>query len=258
MAGVEGGRTPLVVGNWKMFKSSGEGASFIRDLAEALPGVKDREVIVAPPFTGLYEAAQAAEGTCIAIAAQDVFWEREGAYTGEVSATMLADLRVRAAIVGHSERRQYFGETDEWVARKVCAALDCGLQPIVCVGESEKEREAGATAEVLAGQVSADLSLVRKEDADRVTLAYEPIWAIGTGKTADPGVAQEAISFVRRELAATLGVEAALTTRILYGGSVGPGNIDELMDQPDIDGVLVGGASLQVGSFSRIVRFEKP
>ncbi|NLO28384.1 MAG: triose-phosphate isomerase [Actinobacteria bacterium] len=258
MAGAERGRTPLVVGNWKMFKTSGEGASFIRDLAEALSGVKDREIMVAPPFTGLYEAAQVAEGTCISIAAQDVFWEREGAYTGEVSATMLADLGVKAAIIGHSERRQYFGETDEWVAKKVCAALDHGLQPIICVGESEEEREAGATAEVLAEQVPVGLSLVRREDAGRVTLAYEPIWAIGTGKTADPGVAQEAISLVRREVADTLGAEAARMTRILYGGSVGPGNIDELMAQPDIDGVLVGGAGLQVGSFSRIVRFEKP
>ena len=258
MAGAERGRTPLVVGNWKMFKTSGEGASFIRDLAEALSGVKDREIMVAPPFTGLYGAAQVAEGACISIAAQDVFWEREGAYTGEVSATMLADLGVTAAIIGHSERRQYFGESVEWGAKKVCAALDHGLQPIICVGESEEEREAGATAEVLAEQVPVGLSLVRREDAGRVTLAYEPIWAIGTGKTADPGVAQEAISLVRREVADTLGAEAARMTRILYGGSVGPGNIDELMAQPDIDGVLVGGAGLQVGSFSRIVRFEKP
>jgi len=258
MAEAKRGRTPLVVGNWKMFKTSGEGAGFIRDLAEALSGVKDREVMVAPPFTGLYEAARAAEGTCISVAAQDVFWEWEGAYTGEVSATMLADLGVRAAIIGHSERRQYFGETDEWVAKKVWAALDRGLQPIMCVGESEEERESGATAEVLARQVPAGLSSVRRGDADRVTLAYEPVWAIGTGKTASPSVAQEAISFVRREVADTLGAEAARMVRILYGGSVGPDNIDELMAQPDIDGVLVGGASLQVGSFVRVVRFEKP
>jgi len=165
---------------------------------------------------------------------------------------------VKAAIIGHSERRQYFGETDEWVAKKVWAALDRGLQPIMCVGESEEERESGATVDVLARQVPAGLSSVRKEDADRVALAYEPVWAIGTGKTASPGIAQEAISFVRQEVADTLGTEAARMVRILYGGSVGPDNIDELMAQPDIDGVLVGGASLQVGSFARVVRFEKP
>jgi triosephosphate isomerase (TIM) len=252
------GRTPLVVGNWKMFKTSAEGAAFVRDLGGLLGRQSDREVMVAPPFTGLYEAARAAEGTCVSVAAQDVFWEWEGAYTGEVSATMLADVGVKAAIIGHSERRQYFGETDESVAKKVWAALDRGLLPIMCVGESEEERETGSTEDVLARQVRAGLSSVRDDDAPRLTIAYEPVWAIGTGKTATSEIAQETIAFVRQQVAEVLGKKAAVAVRILYGGSVGPNNIDELMDRPDIDGVLVGGASLQLGSFARIVQFEKP
>jgi triosephosphate isomerase (TIM) len=251
-------RLPLVAGNWKMFKTSGEGATFVRDLAELLGAVGDREVMVAPPFTGLYEAVKAAEGTCIAIAAQDVFWEWEGAYTGEVSAAMLADLGVKGAIIGHSERRRHFGETDEWVAKKVWAALDHGLLPIMCVGESEEEREAGLTEETLGIQVPSGLASVRPEDGERMAIAYEPVWAIGTGKTATPEIAQDTIAYVRRQVADVLGKEAAEAVRILYGGSVGPHNIDELMDQPDIDGVLVGGASLQLGSFARIVNYEKP
>jgi len=249
-------RLPLLVGNWKMFKTSGEGAEFIRDLGKELGRLGDREVMVAPAFTGLYEAVRAAEDTGLAVAAQDLFWEWEGAFTGEVSAGMLADLGVKAAIIGHSERRRYFGETDEWVAKKVWAALDHGLIPIMCVGESEEEREAGATGTVLSIQVPEGLSSVRPEDAERLAIAYEPVWAIGTGRTATPEMAQEAISFVREQVAKVLGREAAGLVRILYGGSVGPHNIDELMAQPDVDGVLVGGASLQLGSFARIVNYE--
>jgi triosephosphate isomerase (TIM) len=251
-------RVPLVVGNWKMFKTSDEGASFVRELAQGIGEVSDREVMVAPPFTGLSEAVKAAKGSCISIAAQDVFWEWEGAYTGEVSAAMLSALGVKAAIIGHSERRRYFGETDEWVAKKVWAALDRGLLPIMCVGETEAERDAGSTREVLDRQVEEGLASVRPEDGSRIAVAYEPVWAIGTGKTATPEIAREAVSFVRDEIAEVLGAEAAEEVRILYGGSVGPDNIDELMAQPGIDGVLVGGASLQVGSFTRIVLFEKP
>ncbi len=251
------GRVPLVVGNWKMFKTSGEGAVFVRDLAERLGDVSGRMVMVAPPFTGLSEAVRAAEGTCLSVAAQDVFWEPEGAFTGEVSALMLADLGVAAVIIGHSERRQYFGETDESVAKKMQAALGQGLLPIMCVGEDEAAREAGRTTEVLARQVPAGLASVLPEHGERVAIAYEPIWAIGTGKTASPEIAQEAISFVREQVAGRLGATAAGCVRILYGGSVGPGNIDELMAQPDIDGVLVGGASLQLASFTRIVQFER-
>jgi triosephosphate isomerase len=249
---------PLVVGNWKMFKTSGEGAAFIRELAGRVGDSAGREVMVAPPFTGLFEAVRAAEGSCLSVAAQDVFWEWEGAYTGEVSAAMLADLGVKAAIIGHSERRRYFGETDEWVAKKVWAVLDRGMLPIMCVGETEEERDAGATEDVLRRQVPGGLASVRPEDGGRLAIAYEPVWAIGTGKTATPEIAQEAIAFVRARVAETLGAEAAETARLLYGGSVGPDNIDELMAQPDIDGVLVGGASLQLSSFTRIIQFEQP
>jgi triosephosphate isomerase len=250
-------RTPLIVGNWKMFKTSSEGAAFVRDLAASVGSPLDRQVMVAPPFTGLCEAARAAKGTSVGVAAQDVFWEWEGAYTGEVSASMLVDLGVTASLIGHSERRRYFGETDEWVSKKVWAALDHDLIPIMCVGESEDEREQGLTEAVLSDQIPAGLASARPRDACRIVVAYEPVWAIGTGKTATPEIAQEAIGFVRGLVGAALGPSACEEVRILYGGSVGPHNIDELMDQPDIDGVLVGGASLELGSFSRIVQFEK-
>ncbi len=256
MAGNRRDRLPLVVGNWKMFKTSAEGARFVADLAESLGDVSDRQVMVAPPFTGLCEATRAAEGSCIAVAAQDVFWEREGAYTGEVSAAMLSAMGVAGAIIGHSERRRYFGETDEWVAKKVSAALEQALMPIMCVGETEDERDAGLTEEVLGRQVPAGLASVRAEDGGSLVIAYEPVWAIGTGKTATPEMAREAIAFVRKQVDKTLGAAAAQRTRILYGGSVGVDSIDELMNQPGIDGVLVGGASLRLESFIRIVRFE--
>jgi triosephosphate isomerase len=241
-----------------MFKTSAEGAGFIRELAEELGDVDDREVLVAPPFTGLFEAVKAAAGTSIKIAAQDVFWEEEGAYTGEVSAAMLAGLGVRAAIIGHSERRRYFGETDESVAKKVAATLEHGLLPIMCVGEVEQQREAGLTEEVLGRQVPAGLASVPPEAGAQIAIAYEPVWAIGTGRTATPEIAQEAIAFVRALAAKSMGKWAAQAVRVLYGGSVGPRNIDELMAQPDIDGALVGGASLQIESFARIVRYERP
>jgi triosephosphate isomerase len=250
-------RVPLMAGNWKMYKTSGEGAAFVAELGRRLGALSDRDVVVAPPFTGLHEAVQAAEGTSISVSAQDVFWETEGASTGEISASMLADLRVKACIVGHSERRQFFAETDETVDKKVRAILDLGLLPIMCVGETEAEREKVLTEKVLSTQVPAGLASVRPDEAGRVAIAYEPIWAIGTGKTATPEIAQEAIAFIRGQVARALGEEAAEAVRILYGGSVKPDTIDELMAQPDIDGVLVGGASLQVDSFSRIVRFAK-
>jgi triosephosphate isomerase len=251
-------RVPLIAGNWKMFKTSAEGAAFVHELGIELGEVQGREVVVAPPFTGLYEAVKAAHGSSLSVGAQDVFWEWEGAYTGEVSAAMLADLGVKAAIIGHSERRRYFGETDESVAKKVWAALEQKLLPIMCVGENEAEREGGLTEEVLTRQVPAGLASVRPEDAGNIAVAYEPIWAIGTGHTATPTMAQEAVSYVRSQVASVLGKRGAEAVRILYGGSVSPHNIDELMAERDIDGVLVGGASLQVESFSRIVNFQKP
>ena len=251
-----GRRVPLVAGNWKMYKTSDEGAAFITKLAAHVRGVDDREIVVAPSFTGLAAAVGAAASSNIKIAAQDMFWEDEGAFTGQVSPAMLGDLGVSAVIIGHSERRQLFGETDAGVQKKVHAALHHGLLPIVCIGETEAEREAGETEEVLARQLAAGLVLLQAEDARRVAVAYEPIWAIGTGKSATAGIAQESIAFIRRKLIDGAGEGAAEAVRILYGGSVRPDNIDELMAQPDIDGVLVGGASLKVESFARIVRFE--
>jgi triosephosphate isomerase (TIM) len=249
-------RVPLIAGNWKMFKTSEEGAAFVTELAAAVQGVDDRQIVVAPPFTGLVAAVRAAASTNIRVAAQDVFWEDEGAFTGEVSPAMLVDLGVSSVIIGHSERRQLFGETDANVQRKVPAALHHGLLPIMCVGETEAEREAGETEEVLARQLAQGLVLLQAEDAGCLAIAYEPIWAIGTGKTATPEIAQEAVAYIRRQLVEGAGAEAADAVRILYGGSVRPDNIDELMAQPDIDGVLVGGASLKVESFARIVRFQ--
>jgi triosephosphate isomerase (TIM) len=250
-------RVPLMAGNWKMYKTSGEGAAFVAELGRRLGTVSDREVVVAPPFTGLFEAVQAAAGTCISVSAQDVFWKSEGAYTGEVSAGMLVDLGVKACIVGHSERRQFFAETDETVGKKVRAILDVKLLPIMCVGETEADREEGLTEKVLSTQVPAGLAFVLPDEAAGLAIAYEPIWAIGTGKTATPGMAQETIAFIRDQVAKVLGEKAAEAVRILYGGSVKPDTIDELMAQTDVDGVLVGGASLQVDAFSRIVRFAK-
>lgn len=241
-----------------MYKTSAEGAVFVTELSAQVKGLDDRDIVVAPPFTGLAEAVRAAASTNIRIAAQDVFWEEEGAYTGEVSPPMLTALGVSAVIIGHSERRQYFGETDANVHEKVHAALDHGLLPIMCVGETEAERDQGKTVEVLSRQLASGLVNLQLEDADRVAIAYEPIWAIGTGKTATPEIAQEAIGFIRQRLADGAGTDAAEAVRILYGGSVRPDNIDELMAQPDVDGVLVGGASLKVDSFVRIVRFAAP
>ncbi len=251
-------RLPLIAGNWKMHKTSAEGAAFIQELAMALGRVDGREVLVAPPFTGLAEAVKAAEGSPIKVVAQDVFWESEGAYTGEVSTGMLSALGVEGAIVGHSERRGHFGETDDDVAKKVGALMEAGMLAIMCVGEREDEREGDLTERVLARQVPAGLALASAEHAERLSIAYEPIWAIGTGKTATPKVAQDAIAFVRRQVAEALGAEAAARVRVLYGGSVTPDNVDELMAEPDIDGALVGGASLKTESFARIVAYQKP
>lgn len=255
--GVSIPRRPVVVGNWKMHKTASEGALFVQMLAAAVGGLGDREIMVAPAFTGLAHAVEAARGTNVGVAAQDVFWEREGAFTGEVSALMLADLGVAAVIVGHSERRQLFGETDEAVQKKVRAVLDAGLVPLVCLGETEGEREAGQTESVLAKQLRAGLELVQPEEAGRALIAYEPVWAIGTGKTATPETAEQAMAFLREQVGRCLGEKAAWAVRILYGGSVRPDNIDSLMAQPDVDGVLVGGASLTLEAFVRIAHFQK-
>jgi triosephosphate isomerase len=226
----------LVAGNWKMFKGVAETAAFCGALREADLG--DVDVVVCPGYTSLATAVQRLAGTDIGVFAQNVHWEPEGAFTAEVSAPMLLELGVYGSIVGHSERRQYFGETDEGVARRVGAALAAGLHVIACVGETEAEREAGETEAVLRRQVSV------LEADDNLVLAYEPVWAIGTGKTATPALAQEAHAFIK----------SLLDLPVLYGGSVKPENADELCAQPDVDGALVGGASLDVDSFATICR----
>jgi triosephosphate isomerase (TIM) len=226
----------LVAGNWKMYKTATETAEFCRELRDGLSGVEGVDVAVCPPFIGLAPAVQALADTEIAVAAQNVHWEPEGAYTGEISAPMLVDLGVYGTIVGHSERRQYFGETDETVGRRATTALDAGLWVIACIGETEDEHERGETEDVLRRQ------LVMLESHDDLVIAYEPVWAIGTGKTATPEQAQEAHAFIK----------AILDVPVLYGGSVKPENTAGLFAQPDIDGALVGGASLDVDSFVAI------
>ncbi|MFL6016927.1 MAG: triose-phosphate isomerase [Gaiellaceae bacterium] len=228
----------LIAGNWKMYKGPEETLAFCHDLRDQLEWVDGVDVAICPPFPSLHAAVQALAGTEIAVAAQNVHWASVGAYTGEVSAPMLRELGVYGAIVGHSERRRHFGETDETVAERACAALAAGLSVIACVGETEAEREAGETEDVLRGQVSV---LERDEN---LVVAYEPVWAIGTGKTATPELAQEAHAFIR----------SLLDVPVLYGGSVKPDNAAELLAQPDVAGALVGGASLEVDSFLAICR----
>jgi triosephosphate isomerase (TIM) len=226
----------LIAGNWKMYKGPAETAEFCLALREQdLTGV---DVVVCPPYVSLAGAVQLLAGTEIAVAAQNVHWEHEGAYTGEISAAMLREIGVYGAIVGHSERRQYFGETDETVAKRALAALEAGLFVIACVGETAEERDRGETEAILRRQVSV------LEPDDNLVVAYEPVWAIGTGKTATPEIAQEAHGFVR----------SLLDVPLLYGGSVKPDNAAELLGQPDVDGALVGGASLDLDSFTAICR----
>jgi triosephosphate isomerase len=247
-------RRKFVCGNWKMHRTVAEAAALAKEVAAALGDAAGKvQVAVAPPFTAIHAVAGAVRGTQVEVAAQDVHWEAQGAFTGEVSAPMLAEAGCRHGIVGHSERRQLFGETDEGVRRKVGALLAAGLRPILCVGETLAEREAGRTLEVVERQVRAGLSGLGAEPLAAVTLAYEPVWAIGTGKTATTGQAQEVHAAIRR-LLRELGGPVADTMRIQYGGSVKPENARELMSQPDVDGALVGGASLKAGDFLAIVK----
>jgi len=246
-------RQKFVCGNWKMHKTVAEAAALVKALAEGLAGEARVQVAVAPPFTALAAALAAAKGSPIEVAAQDVHWEVQGAFTGEVSAPMLADVGVQHGIVGHSERRQFFGETDETVRKKVGALLAAGVKPIVCVGELLAEREAGKTLEVVGRQVRGGLGGLTGEQLSLVTVAYEPVWAIGTGKTATTAQAQEVHAAIRALLRA-LGGPVADVIRIQYGGSVKPENAAELMSQPDVDGALVGGASLKASDFLAIVK----
>jgi triosephosphate isomerase len=246
-------RIHFVCGNWKMHKTTAEARDLVRALAPLVQGAAGVQVAVAPPFTALAAVAEAVKGTKIELAAQDVHWEPQGAFTGEISALMLKDLGVRHCIVGHSERRQLFGESDGTVQKKTRALLAAGLLPIVCVGETLAEREAGETMQVVSRQVRGALTGLAPQDLARLTVAYEPVWAIGTGRTATTAQAQEAHAEIRRILR-EIGGAAAEEVRIQYGGSVKPDNAAELMAQPDVDGALVGGASLEAASFSKIVK----
>lgn len=251
----ESGRRLLMAGNWKMFKTASETVDYINHLKGLLPSQPTVDVAIAPPFPALMAAVTAAMGSPIAIAAQNVFWEVEGAYTGEVSPGMLTSLGVALVIIGHSERRQYFGETDATVNRRVKAALTAGLKPIVCIGETLEQREAGQTFPVLETQVTQGLKDLTLAEATSLTIAYEPVWAIGTGRTATPEIAQDAHHYIRELLARQFDKELANRLRILYGGSVKPENTAELMARPDIDGALVGGASLKPDVFIKIINY---
>jgi triosephosphate isomerase (TIM) len=246
-------RRPFVAANWKMNKTVEETEAFLADFLATAPAARGgAEVVVCPPFPSLKTAVDMCARSSVRVAAQNMHEDQFGAYTGEVSAPMLLELGVDGVILGHSERRALFGEADEALARKVPAALAAGLEPILCVGETEGQRDAGETEAVLSEQLAADLAEVDSAELRRVVVAYEPVWAIGTGRTATPEQAQDAIRFIR-DLIRGRGEPAAGQVRILYGGSVNPGNAAELMGQPDIDGALVGGASLDPGDFAAIV-----
>jgi triosephosphate isomerase len=246
-------RTPLLAANWKMHKTVAEAVAFIRALAPQAAAHAGRDVVVAPSFTALAAVADAARGTSVAVAAQDAYFEREGAFTGEVSAAMIKDVGATHVIVGHSERRRLFGDTDESVNRKTRAAIAAGLVPIVCIGETLMERERGETLAVLDRQIKAGLDGLTGDEVGAIVLAYEPVWAIGTGRNATPVEADEAHRHIRARLRQWFGGGAADACRILYGGSVKPDNIGALIALPDVDGALIGGASLDLRSFVDIV-----
>lgn len=249
-------RKPIIAGNWKMFKTVSEAVAF----AEAVKGkaeVDGVESVVCAPFTNLPALVEAFKGTAIAVGAQNLHWEDNGAYTGEISGVMLKELGVQYVIIGHSERRAYFGETDEIVNKKVHAAFKHGLTPIVCVGEKLEEREAGRTKAVCKTQTEAALQGLSVEQAKQVVIAYEPIWAIGTGKSSTADDANEVIAYIRDLVSGQFGAEAANELRIQYGGSVKPNNISEYMQMGDIDGALVGGASLEPASYIQLVEGAK-
>jgi triosephosphate isomerase len=249
-------RRPIIAANWKLNKTVAEARQFVEDLQRQLPDALDLDIVLAAPFTALAPMQERLQGTPFHLAAQDVFWERSGAYTGEISTAMLTDVGCTYVIIGHSERRQYFGETDATVCRKVRAAFEAGLTPIVCVGESLPQRQANETFAVVAQQIRAGLADCDAAWAARAVLAYEPIWAIGTGETATPEQAQEVHHHIRVLLADIWDDATAERVRIQYGGSVNPANVSTLMAAPDIDGALVGGASLDVHSFVQIVSYR--
>ena len=248
-------RTPVIAGNWKLFKTIAEATGMVNELKPLVAGTKDVEIVVAPVFTALSRVADVLAGSNVNLAAQDCYWEEEGAFTGEVAPKLLADAGCSHVIIGHSERRQYFGETDETVNKKAKAAIAAGLTAIVCVGETLAEREADKTFAVIETQLKGGLAGFSADLLAKTVIAYEPVWAIGTGKTASDAQAQEVHAFIRSLLAKLFGQVSADAIRILYGGSGKPDNVKGLMSQTDIDGALVGGASLKADSFAAIANF---
>ncbi len=248
-------RRPLIAGNWKMYKTCPEAVDTITKLKELVSGVTAVDIMIAPPFTSLSQVAETVAGSNIEVGAQNLSWYDEGAYTGEISGPMIVSTGCAYVIIGHSERRQYFNETDATVNRRIVAAIRHKLVPVFCVGETEAEREADATFSVLDKQVTDGLQDIALEDLTELVIAYEPVWAIGTGKTATSELAQEVHQYLRRQLEKTYGSDFAQSIRILYGGSVKPANIVELMSMADVDGALVGGASLDAETFSQIIKY---
>ena len=251
-------RRPLIAGNWKMFKTVQEAFVFAKELRPLVKDIADVEIVVGPPFLAVHTVAEALRNANVGVAAQDLYWEREGAFTGEVSAAMIKEAGAEYVIIGHSERRRLFAETDATVNRKLTAAIGAGLCPIVCIGETLEEREGQETLAILDRQIKFGLDAITAEQVAELVIAYEPVWAIGTGKTATAAQAQEAHAHIRARLRQWFGADAAERCHVLYGGSVKPDNIAELMREPDVDGALVGGASLDVRSFADIVTNGRP
>ncbi len=249
-------RKPILAGNWKMNMTATQAHDLASKLVLLVANAKDREVVLGPPFTSIAAVAEVIKGTDIALSAQNLHWEDKGAFTGEISADMLLDSGCKYVIIGHSERRQYFGESDETVNKKVKQALKKGLLPIMCVGETLAEREAGKLNDVVSRQVTGGLKDVPADDMKKVVIAYEPVWAIGTGKTATPEQANEVHALIRGKVRSLYNADIAEGLRIQYGGSVTPENVSQLMAKPDIDGALVGGASLKPESFAALVNFK--
>jgi triosephosphate isomerase len=250
-------RRPLIAGNWKMFKTCAEAVETAGQLAKLLAATTDMDIMIAPPFTALALVSDVVRESSVSLGAQNLFWEAQGAFTGEISPAMLVSAGCQYVIIGHSERRQHFNETDKTVNKKIQAAVNNDLIPVMCVGESEKERESKDTFSVLDKQVKKGLEGFSSNDLKRLVIAYEPVWAIGTGKTATSDQAQEVHQFLRAMVEKSFGNMLAKSIRILYGGSVKPSNIAELMAMPDVDGALVGGASLDPETFIKIIRFKE-
>jgi triosephosphate isomerase len=249
-------RRPIIAGNWKMHKTIQESVELVSTLKRNLSGVHHCEIVVCPPFTSLIVVKEVIDGTNIVLGAQNMFWEKKGAYTGEISPEMLVSVGCKYVIIGHSERRQYFHETDETVNKKMLSAFASGLIPIVCVGETLQEREKNITFQVIEKQVKIGLANIPSNKVESLVIAYEPVWAIGTGKTATPEQAEEVQAYIRAIYSEMYGSIPAENIRILYGGSIKPENISELMKQKNIDGGLVGGASLDADSFTKIVMYK--